>query len=106
MAWPIAQKFGDPHSYHCGCGHKWVAPLDFETPCPSCTDEHGRNWLDRQTICIAQDVVKRFGIEVAPEGQRAHQAIRRALELLSDRKSMTAKELASVREVLRAGLEN
>lgn len=33
-------------------------------------------------------------------------AIRTALFILSDRKSMTAKELASVRAVLREALEN
>lgn len=43
---------------------------------------------------------------VSEDNRDLRRAIRTALDILADRKSMTAKELASVREVLRAALEN
>lgn len=62
---PWAEKPGDPHLHRCGCGHSYVAPWQYgkSAPCPSCTDAHGRNWLDRQRIEIARAVVAEFGAE-------------------------------------------
>lgn len=61
---PWAEKPGDPHLHRCGCGHSYAAPLQSgKSPCPSCTDANGHNWLDRQAIHLARSVIGRHGSE-------------------------------------------
>ena len=60
---PCATKIGDPHMHICGCGHRWVAPLGSDPPCPGCTDEYGHSWHDRTTIAIARGAIERFGLD-------------------------------------------
>ena len=60
---PWAEKPGDPHLHRCGCGHSYVAPYGDAAPCPSCTDKHGHNYLDRQVLAIARGAIDRYGID-------------------------------------------
>ncbi len=60
---PCATKMGDPHMHICGCGHRWVAPLGSDPPCPGCTDEHGHSAHVRSSLRLARTIIEHYGLD-------------------------------------------